>query len=159
MLLFLKNLLFTLLIPGSVGFVVPVFLIPHPEARFSVGAIIALLLLLVGTSIYLWTLIDFARHGRGTPAPIDPPKVLVVRGLYRYSRNPMYLGILTVIFGWSLLFLSTTILFYGLSVAIGFHSFIILYEEPKLMRTFGTAYVEYFQSVGRWLTLRMRPIS
>lgn len=89
--------------------------------------------------------------GRGTPAPIDAPKRLVVRGLYRYTRNPMYLGVLTVILGWAFLFPIGTLVIYGLVVAAGFHLFVMYCEEPHLKRTFGRDYEVYSIRVGRWL--------
>ncbi|MCP4407399.1 MAG: isoprenylcysteine carboxylmethyltransferase family protein [Gammaproteobacteria bacterium] len=89
--------------------------------------------------------------GRGTPAPIDAPKQLVVRGLYRYTRNPMYLGILTIILGWATLFKSFNLVFYAVCVVSCFHLFIIFYEEPHLQKIFGQAYDQYCAKVGRWL--------
>ncbi|MGH9932165.1 MAG: methyltransferase family protein [Pyrinomonadaceae bacterium] len=94
---------------------------------------------------------DFARFGRGTPAPIDAPKRLIVRGLYRYTRNPMYVGVLTVIVAWALSFRMAALLVYGLAVAACFHLFIILYEERRLRRDFGIEYEEYCARVRRWL--------
>jgi len=94
---------------------------------------------------------DFARFGRGTPAPIDAPKRLVTRGLYRYTRNPMYVGVLTVILGWAVLFRAWALVAYALAVWSCFHSFIILYEEPHLRAQFGKEYEEYRVRVSRWL--------
>jgi len=152
MFLFLKNLLFTILVPGTVAFYVPIFLFSHAPIRLSPGLVAGVCLLVLGALIYLWCLWDFASFGRGTPAPLDPPKHLVIHGLYRYSRNPMYVGVLLVIFGWSLYFLSLPIAIYGLVVAVCFHSFVILYEEPHLRRLFGKSYEQYCSGVSRWLT-------
>jgi len=152
--LFLKNLLFSVLVPGTVAVYVPVFAFPHAALRFSTSSIAAALLLLFGASIYLWCIWDFASFGRGTPAPIDPPRHLVIRGLYRYSRNSMYVGVLSVIFGWSLLFESESVAFYGLCVGACFHLFVLIYEEPQLRRIFGPDYDEYCSRVGRWLAFR-----
>ena len=156
MLLFLKNLLFTVLVPGTVGVYIPVFVFSHAPVGFSPGTVAAVLLLLIGTSVYLWCLWDFASFGRGTPAPIDAPKHLVIRGLYRYSRNPMYIGVLSVICGWSLLFQSLSIAIYGLAVATCFHLFVVFYEEPHLKLVFGPSYEQYCAQVGRWLSFRLR---
>jgi protein-S-isoprenylcysteine O-methyltransferase Ste14 len=141
--LLLKNLLFTLLMPGSVGVWIPWYLARPatdggPISRFAAGILFAL-----GGAIYAWCLWDFATFGRGTPAPIDAPKHLVVRGLYRYSRNPMYVGILAVICGWILLYGSVRLAFYGALVATTFHWCIRLYEEPHLARLFGQEYKIY----------------
>jgi protein-S-isoprenylcysteine O-methyltransferase Ste14 len=112
---------------------------------------LALLLLLLGTAVYLRCVWDFAVTGRGTPAPIDAPKVLVVRGLYRYVRNPMYVGVLLVVLGWSALFGSSALLIYAGSVGLFFHLFVVVVEEPILRRKFGESYEQYCSSVRRWL--------
>ena len=115
----------------------------------------AVALLVVGAAIYFWCLWDFAVSGRGTPAPIDPPKELVVRGLYRHSRrNPMYVGVLSVIGGWALLFGEWSIAVYGAAVWLGFTLFVLGYEEPHLAHAFGGAYADYCTRVGRWWTFR-----
>lgn len=152
--LLIKNLAFTVLVPGSVAVFVPVLVFARGPAQPS---IIAIALLLAGGSIYAWCVWDFAVAGRGTPAPIDPPKDLVVRGLYRYTRNPMYVGVLTVIFGWALLFRAWPIALYGACVGAGFHLFVILYEEPHLTAVFGAAYQRYCAAVSRWLPMRRAP--
>jgi protein-S-isoprenylcysteine O-methyltransferase Ste14 len=102
----------------------------------------------------LFTVMVFATFGRGTPAPIDAPKKLVVHGLYRYVRNPMYVGVFMVILGWALLFHSTMLAVYAVVVAVFFNAFIALYEEPHLAKTFGGEYDEYRARVPRWLPRR-----
>ena len=154
MVLFLKNLLFTLVVPGTVAVYVPVFVFSHDPAQFSLNSLAGGLLLSIGVAIYLWCLWDFATAGRATPAPIDPPKHLVVRGLYRFSRNPMYVGVVAAIFGWAVMFSASSIALYGLIVAGFFHLFVILFEEPYLKQEFGSSYEEYCRKVGRWLSIR-----
>ena len=110
----------------------------------------------VGGATYAWCVWDFATFGRGTPAPIDAPKKLVVRGLYRYTRNPMYVGVLTVISGWAVLFQTGPLVLYAALVGTGFHLFVVLYEEHHLHREFGDDYDAYRAQVGRWLP-RRRP--
>ena len=151
MLLFLKNLLFTAVVPGTVAVYVPVFLFSHDPVQLSLNTLTGGLLLIIGCIIYLWCVWDFAFVGRGTPAPIDAPKNLVVRGLYRYTRNPMYVAVVGMIFGWAITFSALPILIYGISMATFFHLFIVFYEEPYLRRTFGSTYVEYCLQVSRWL--------
>jgi protein-S-isoprenylcysteine O-methyltransferase Ste14 len=146
-----KNLLFTVLVPGTVGVYVPLLVFAHNAVAMGWHSVAAALLICIGVSIYLWCAWDFASFGRGTPAPIDAPRRLVVRGLYRYSRNPMYVGVLTVIFGWALLFAAMPIALYGAVVAICFHLFVVLYEEPHLQRVFGADYAHYRAHVHRWL--------
>ena len=149
--LFVKNLIFTIVVPGTVAVYIPVFVFSHVRARFSALAVAGIFLLLCGGAIYLRCLWEFASYGRGTPAPMDPPKHLVVRGLYHYTRNPMYLGVLSAIFGWALMFHSLPLVFYGLGVAACFHLFIVFYEEPHLRRVFKASYVQYCSEVSRWL--------
>ena len=154
--LLLKNLLFTLLVPGTVAVYLPLRIVRHRfiVAGPALGA--GCLLLLVGASIYAWCVWDFATFGRGTPAPIDAPKKLVVHGLYRYTRNPMYTGVLTVILGWAVLFGAVELVLYALVVGTCFQLFIVLYEEPHLRGEFGSEYAAYCAQVGRWLP-RVRP--
>lgn len=151
MVLLLKNLLFTFVVPGTVGIYVPLLILrersPASGAEFTIGAAA----LAVGGCIYAWCVWDFASFGRGTPAPIDAPKRLVVRGLYRHMRNPMYLGVLTTLLGWALLFRSAGMVAYALGVGVCFHLFVILYEERHLRRKFGDEYDVYCKRVGRWI--------
>lgn len=150
MLLFLKNLAFTLVVPGTVAGYVP-WLIVRGQPISSRGYLMAsLVLFTVAGTIYLWCVWDFASFGRGTPAPIDAPKKLVVRGLYRYTRNPMYVGVLTAIVGWAVLFQAPSVLLYALGIGGIVHLFVVFYEEPHLRRVFGAEYDAYCSRVGRW---------
>jgi protein-S-isoprenylcysteine O-methyltransferase Ste14 len=155
MFLLLKNILFTVFVPGTVAVYLPLLVISRPPAKLSFTwqtcQVAALLPLLLGSGIYFWCLWDFAVSGLGTPAPIDAPKRLVVRGLYRYVRNPMYIGVLLVIVGWAEFLQSKEILIYGVVVGIFFHLFVSMVEEPVLESKFGEAYLRYRQEVGRWL--------
>ena len=152
MTLLLKNLAFTVLVPGTVAVYVPL-LLAGERWRAASGASLWLgsTALALGAAVYAWCVLDFARVGRGTPAPIDAPRRLVARGPYRYTRNPMYLGVLTVILGWAILLRSLAVAGYGLGVWLAFHLFAVLYEEPRLRREFGAEYEAYARSVGRWL--------
>jgi protein-S-isoprenylcysteine O-methyltransferase Ste14 len=149
--LLLENLLFTLVIPGTVAVYLPLWL--STDRALSAGSTLWLggLLVAVGVTLYAWCLWDFAILGRGTPAPIDAPKRLIVRGPYRCTRNPMYVGVLTVVFGWALVFRSAELLAYGAVVAGCFQGFVVHYEEPHLSRVFGREYESYRRRVGRWL--------
>jgi protein-S-isoprenylcysteine O-methyltransferase Ste14 len=151
MVLLLKNLLFTVMAPGTVAILVPWLITSRLPASSGPALCFALILFAAGGAIYTWCVWDFAVFGRGTPAPIDAPKKLVVRGLYRFTRNPMYLGVLTVISAWAMLFQAPALAAYAIFVAIVFHLFIVLYEEPHLEREFGSDYAAYKSEVGRWL--------
>jgi protein-S-isoprenylcysteine O-methyltransferase Ste14 len=151
MLLLFKNLLFTLIVPGTVAVYLPLRIVRNRHVVTGPAFGAGCLLLLLGASIYAWCVWDFATFGRGTPAPIDAPKKLVGRGLYRYSRNPMYTGVLTVILGWAMLFGAYELVLYALVVGACFQSFIVFFEEPHLRAEFGSEYKEYCARVGRWL--------
>lgn len=154
--LLLRNLLFTLVVPGTVGVYVPLLIAGGRPFATGATALAACALLALGGCIYTWCVWDFARFGRGTPAPIDAPKRLVVRGLYRYTRNPMYVGVLSVVLGLALLHRSVPLLLYAACVATAFQLFIVLYEERHLDQVFGEEYRAYCRRVPRWLP-RLRP--
>ncbi len=153
MVLFLKNILFTIVVPGTVAVYVPLLLVQDGSIRSISLALLGFTVVIVGGAIYAWCVWDFATFGRGTPAPIDAPKKLVVRGLYRFTRNPMYVGVLTVILGWAILFQSFALILYAVVVWTCFQAFIVLYEEPHLRRVFGAQYDAYRRHVPRWLLL------
>ena len=147
----LKTLLFTVVMPGTVGLYVPqalkyggVLLPPGPR---YFGAALAL----CGALIYFWCAWDFVSKGLGTPAPIDAPRVLVVKGLYHFTRNPMYVGVASVIFGQALYYGSGRVAIYGGFVIVTFHLFVLFYEEPTLRRLFGESYNAYCGKVPRWI--------
>lgn len=105
----------------------------------------------VGLLIDLWCILSFALIGKGTPAPFDPPRRLVVRGPYRYVRNPMYLGAAIALCGAALLYRSLALAGYLLALALLTQALVVFYEEPTLTRTFGDDYTTYRTSVRRWL--------
>jgi protein-S-isoprenylcysteine O-methyltransferase Ste14 len=150
-LLLLKNLLFTVVVPGTAAVYVPLALVRGRAPAEGFGLLVAIGVLGLGAAIYTWCVWDFATFGRGTPAPIDAPRRLVVRGLYRVTRNPMYMGVLTVILGWAVLFRAPGLLLYASVVWACFESFVVLYEEPHLRQVFGAEYASYCARVGRWL--------
>src|SRR4029453_12337625 len=136
-----KTLLFTILVPGTVTVLIPSWLVGWDGMALAegIGALrwIGLAPLLVGVWFYLRCAWDFVVAGQGTPAPIDAPKHLVVRGLYRLVRNPMYVGVLLCTGGEALLFGSARLLAYAALLTLCFHTFVVVYEEPTLRRMFG----------------------
>jgi protein-S-isoprenylcysteine O-methyltransferase Ste14 len=108
-------------------------------------------LALVGAAALLHAFARFALEGRGTPAPIAPTETLVVSGLYRWVRNPMYVAVLALVFGQALLFASRAVALYGLALWLLFHLFVVTYEEPTLARRYGESYERFRASVNRWL--------
>lgn len=151
MVLFFKNLLFTLIVPGTFAVYLPLLIVPSRPLVMGPAFGIGCLLVLLGASIYAWCVWDFATFGRGTPAPIDAPKKLVVRGLYRYTRNPIYTGVLTVILGWATLFGAFELVPYAVGVGAFFQMLVVVFEEPQLRAEFGSEYEQYCAHVGRWL--------
>jgi len=151
----IKSIVFFLILPGAVMVYIPYYILSLDVELFfpdiAVLRFMGLIPIFVGMAIILWCFWDFIISGKGTPAPTDPPKNLVVKGLYRLTRNPMYAGVGVVLFGEVLLFKSTALLFYSLIVLLAFHLFIIFYEEPTLKNKFGDSYELYVASVPRWL--------
>jgi protein-S-isoprenylcysteine O-methyltransferase Ste14 len=94
----------------------------------------------VGAAIALWCVFTFAFAGKGTPAPFDPPRRLVMRGPYRLVRNPMYIGATLALAGAALFYGSWSILIYAGVFLLVLHLFVVGYEEPTLRRTFGAEY-------------------
>lgn len=151
MVLFLKNLLFTVVAPGTVAVGVPLVIARSRSPVSGPFLGFGLVAFAVGAAIYTWCVWDFAAFGRGTPAPIDAPKRLVVRGLYRCTRNPMYVGVLTTILGWTVSYRSAALAGYMIVVGLSFHLVVVLYEERHLRMVFGDQYEEYCRRVGRWI--------
>jgi protein-S-isoprenylcysteine O-methyltransferase Ste14 len=151
----LKTLIFVFIVPGTVTVVVPYLLLSSPNAPphadFGALSYLGLLPIVVGACVNLWCAWDFTFAGRGTPMPFDPPKELVARGLYRYVRNPMYVGVVSVLLGEALLFASSRLLVYAVAAFLFFFLFILLYEEPTLDEKFGESYRRYRERVPRWI--------
>jgi len=147
-----KSFLFFVFAPGMVAGVIPLGLL-RTGLQVQTGFLKygAYPLWMVGVAVLLWCFWDFLVKGRGTPAPIDPPKELVVSGLYKFVRNPMYVGVLMVILGHFLWFGYWWMLGYAFVVYLAFTLFVMFYEEPHLQSTFGEAYINYMKRVPRWL--------
>jgi len=149
-----RSLVWTLLIPGTVIGYLPwryFGLSGFPVDLGNPVHLAALLAIVAGALLLLACIWEFARSGRGTLAPVDPPRELVVRGLYRYIRNPMYLGVTTVLAGELLLVRTRAMLGYALVWLVAVNVFVMAYEEPTLRAKFGESYVRYTKEVGRWL--------
>lgn len=152
--LFLRSLLWTMLFPGVVAGYVPWRFFGVDRIRFeSLDALqmAGLLCAALGVALLTACIVEFARSGRGTLSPVDPPRELVVRGLYRYVRNPMYLSVTLVILGEAMLVRSTDLAIYWVVFFTLANLFVVGYEEPYLRRQFGASYDDYTRRVGRWL--------
>jgi len=130
---------FTLLIPELMS--LPMRIV-HPEAWVIIA---------IGGSIAGWCALAFAWRGYGTPAPFDPPRRLVVSGLYRFVRNPMYAGMGILLVGEAWLMWRMEIVYMTLICFAAVSAFIVFYEEPVLRTKFGDDYIEYCRNVRRWI--------
>src|SRR4051812_40676516 len=130
--LFAKSVFAFLVLPGTVAFAIPLLLIA-PQRPFDTGA--SLLPLTAGVLLLLWCVRGFYVEGRGTLAPWAPPRRLVSTGLYRFSRNPMYVGVLLILVGWATGFHSQSLGVYAGIVAVAFHLRVVLFEEPTLAKS------------------------
>jgi protein-S-isoprenylcysteine O-methyltransferase Ste14 len=147
--MFARALLAFLALPGVVAFAVPVaWLVASTHTRLVQP--LGLLPLVVGSFALLWCVRDFYVSGQGTLAPWSPPVHLVVVGLYRYTRNPMYVAVTLILVGWALSFGLPGLWVYAIVVAIAFHLRVVLGEEPWLARTHGARWEEYASRVPRW---------
>jgi protein-S-isoprenylcysteine O-methyltransferase Ste14 len=148
--LIVRNLVFTVVVPGLGGaWLSWQILTRHgstatPAAWEAAGAIAA------GTALYGWCVWNFAAVGGGTPGPWDAPSRVVAAGPDRWVRNPIYLAALLIVLGQAWLFMSLRLLAYAGAMAVCFHLFVTGYEEPTLRRRFGSTYLEYRRMVPRW---------
>lgn len=154
-LLFLRNLIFIVLQPGIVAGYIP-YLIVRDEwsvrfLRWEFLHYLGIIVFMIGLIIMLHCVYQFAVEGRGTLSPVDPTQHLVINGLYRFTRNPMYLGVITMLIGEAIFTWSNWLWIYSFLVFIGFNLFILLVEEPRLKKDFGAEYEQYCQEVRRWI--------
>ena len=150
--LFWRALAAFLLMPGMVALLVPWLLRPEGARVRAVG----LVPLGAGLALLLWCVRDFYVAGRGSLAPWAPPERLVRVGLYRVSRNPMYVSVLLVLAGWALTVGSRGLWVYAAAIAVAFQLRVVLGEEPWLARRYGAEWTEYRERVPRWLSVRPR---
>jgi protein-S-isoprenylcysteine O-methyltransferase Ste14 len=150
----LRSILWTFLLPGFFAGYVPLRffgLARLPVSFQNPVHLLGLVVVGVGAALLFTCIWEFARSGRGTLSPVDPPRELVVRGLYRYVRNPMYLSVTLVVFGEVLLSASRGLLVYWVIWFVAVNLFVMGYEEPTLRRRFGESYERYTRDVRRWL--------
>jgi protein-S-isoprenylcysteine O-methyltransferase Ste14 len=158
--LFIKNLLFTLLVPGFVVWWVPLHWFErHPRwpdtwawPQFAGASLFG-----IGVILFLVCQWLFAVRGQGTPAPIDPPKKFIRRGPYKWVRNPMYLAVFALVGAEALFLRSGHIAIYLVLLMCIIHVWILLFEEEVLRRNFGAMYEDYRREVPRWLPRKPRP--
>lgn len=152
----LKNILFVILQPGIVAGAVPYLLVRNRLSNllnlpFQGYQYLALLLFLAGMTIVFHCVFRFFKDGLGTLSPVIPTKQLVISGLYKYSRNPMYIGVMLLLIGEVVFCTEVNLLIYAILVFIAFNLFVVFKEEPRLKRDFGEQYNNYKHRVRRWI--------
>jgi protein-S-isoprenylcysteine O-methyltransferase Ste14 len=150
----LRNVLFTIVVPGTGGGYVPWVILsrngalPVPVAWYAMPVVAA------GVVLYIWCVWEFAAIGRGTPGLWDAPRRVVAVGPYRWVRNPIYIAAFLIVAGEAWLFGSVGVLAYALGLVAACHLLIVGYEEPRLRRRFGDSYEAYRHTVSRWVPHR-----
>jgi protein-S-isoprenylcysteine O-methyltransferase Ste14 len=147
-----------LALPLAVDVVVPAALVRNADERIEFGVLFFLGAVLIVSGS--WLLLDsvfvrFAHEGRGTLAPIDPPRFVVRGGAYRVVRNPMYVANVAIVLGSAAVFGAWELAAWAAVVLVAFHLFVVIYEEPTLKRTFGESYESYRRDVDRWVPHRL----
>jgi protein-S-isoprenylcysteine O-methyltransferase Ste14 len=154
--LFFRNLLFTIIHPGIVAGLIPYLILGDKVNSgfvqpLQIHQYAGAMVFIMGFIILLNCIVNFAVRGRGTLSPADPTKKLVISGLYRLSRNPMYASVMLILAGEAIFFRSVNLWIYSIVVFIGFNIFILLFEEPRLRKDFGEEYKTYCKKVRRWI--------
>jgi protein-S-isoprenylcysteine O-methyltransferase Ste14 len=151
----LGTALFLFAAPGTVAGLVPWWIgrwrVHSSFFGFTAVRVTGCLLIVAGLVILLEAFLRFALNGIGTPAPVFPTKHLVVTGSYRFVRNPMYVGVVSLILGQALFFGDIRIFIYGLCGWLVTHLFVLTYEEPTLRRSFANEYSDFCANVPRWI--------
>jgi protein-S-isoprenylcysteine O-methyltransferase Ste14 len=158
--LWFRNLIFTILQPGLVVGLIPWLLTKSKlksllDKGLPPQAFISIPLFLIGLYILIDCVVRFGKEGKGTLSPLYPTKRLVNSGLYKYSRNPMYVGAVLALVSESILISSIALWIYTSFVVAGFHLFILFHEEPRMERAFGEAYLRYKRKVPRWVNINL----
>lgn len=148
--MFIRALLAFLVLPGIAAVLAPPIIATLDPWRGRVWRP-GLAVMIMGLGLLFWCVRDFYVSGKGTLAPWDPPKRLVIVGLYRFVRNPMYIGVFLLVLGWASYLSSPILLAYAALLAVGFHVRVISYEEPWLDSQFGADWNRYKRTVPRWL--------
>ena len=150
--------LISFILPITALVLIPLFIEPDIAIKNVYAFITGCFLMFIGLSVMAQTIASFIRKGKGTLAPWSPTQKLIFRGLYAYVRNPMILGVLTVLIGESITILSLNILIWTVIFFIANTLYFIIYEEPNLEKRFGDEYREYKRNVNRWFP-RSKPFT
>ncbi len=151
-----KITLMFIIVPGVADVLIPALILAAVRQLrlppFGISQGIGCLLAALGLTAVIWVCQAFARRGKGTPAPFDPPRRFVMEGLYRWVRNPMYIGAgILIPLGEAFFFETFWLALYAALLWLGLHLYITRFEEPALIRRFGRPYRKYLRTVPRWL--------
>ena len=156
----LKTLLWSVFVPGTLTTLVPFFILRSSSESFSFNLsgfrYVGVIPILFGALLYFWCAWSFTFVGDGTPAPFDAPKKFVATEAYQFTRNPMYVACVSVLIGETIFFESAALLIYAFILFLIFHIWILIYEEPTLRKKFGSSYEEYCRKVSRWLPIKKK---
>jgi protein-S-isoprenylcysteine O-methyltransferase Ste14 len=151
----LGSALFLVIAPGIGAVLVPWWIsrweVQGPLFGFPPIRVVGVILIILSIPVLLDSFARFALQGLGTPAPVFPTLHLVVKGFYRYVRNPIYLAVVSVILGEGMMLGNVNLLAYGVLAWLGTHLFVVGYEEPTLRKTFGGEYDAFCANVPRWV--------
>ncbi len=148
--------IFSFILPVTVLIVVPLYIERNISLNHSATFLIGIILIFTGLLVMAVTILSFIRIGKGTLAPWNPTQNLVTSGMYRFVRNPMIIGVITVLIGESICIISLKILLWALVFFIINNIFFVTYEEPNLKKKFGDHYLQYKRNVPRWIP-RLKP--
>lgn len=149
-----RTLIFTILVPGSVTVWIPALLLwifPSSTENITPVRLLGVIPIVIGAAMYFVSAWDFASRGGGTPAPFSPTGQMVARGFYRFSRNPMYVGVTMVVLGEAWLFKSWALFVLAIADFTFDYIFVKYYEEPGLIQKFGKPYMDYIARTPRWI--------
>jgi protein-S-isoprenylcysteine O-methyltransferase Ste14 len=155
--LILKTIAFSLTLPLFFALILPLIILFYLNFyTFEIFFFnyLGIILIIIGIAIYSISCYYFIFYGKGTPSPLDEPKMLITEGIYKYTRNPMYLSGVLIVLGEAIFFESLMILAYTFLLFVIYHLFIVFYEEPHLIRKYGKLYEEYMKRTPRWLGIK-----
>ena len=151
----LKTSVATIAVPGTACVLVPYFILRAAHVSVAIPSDLiqlpAILVAALGLYMIIWVSTAFVRQGQGTPNPIEPPTRLVITGLYRFVRNPMYVGALLIILAEAVYFRSAWLVLYAFGIWAALHIELVIFEEPQLKKRFGADYEQYLKTVPRWI--------
>lgn len=151
----LKSAIATIVVPGTACVLIPYYILNRAQISLTpplgILQFLAILIAGLGACMIIWVSTAFVRQGKGTPIPIDPPTQFIITGLYRYVRNPMYVGAVLIVLAEAFYFYSTWLVFYAIGLWAILHIALVTFEEPQLKKRFGAEYEQYLKTVPRWI--------